>query len=303
MTTGCPLHSLPHRRRFWQAHAPSVREEIASLDAVRDCQRIVHLLYAHEFPFDLLRSTELALFHTYGSRTVSGLLDRTAEFANRGQKRYDDTRLLIGQFMECGWDGELGKRSIAQMNHIHSFFSIRNEDYLFVLWTFIEFPVKWMADFAWRGFTPHEEAAWFHYWCEIGRRMGMTDIPPDKAAFDAFVAAYETREFVYDPANQRVADSTMRVMAAWLPWPLRGLVRWSVLSLVPERLHPAIGHTAPPRWFAALVRGALRLRGRLHRRWPLERAPKLLGDHVNRTYPGNSYDVESLGPPYAKRPD
>lgn len=296
MTSGCPLHVPRHRRRIWQAHAPSVRAEIASLDARRDCQRIVHLLYAHEFPFDLLRSTELALFHTYGSRSVSRLLDRTGEFALRGQKRYDDTRLLIGQFMECGWDDPLGARSIRRMNRIHAAFDIANDDYLFVLWTFIHFPVRWMEQYAWRPFTDHEREAWFHYWCSIGKRMGLLDIPADEAAFDRFVADYEAREFVLDPANVRVADATIRVLAAWLPGPLRGLVRPAVCALVPERLLPAIGAKAPPPWFASLVRGALKARGRLHRLLPLERAPKLLAHHVNRTYPGNAYEIEGLGP-------
>ena len=104
-------------RPFGFAHAPAVRREIAALDARADCQRIVHLLATCEFPEDLLRSMELALFHTYGSRSVARLLDRTGEFRCRGQKRYDDTRLLIGQFIESGWDGEAGRRAIAQIAH------------------------------------------------------------------------------------------------------------------------------------------------------------------------------------------
>ena len=105
-TSACPFAPVTapvHRRPFGRAHAASVRREIEALDAQRDCQRIVHLLVAYEFPFDLLRSTEMALFHTYGSRSVSRLLDRTGEFAACGQKRYDDTRLLIAQFIESGW--------------------------------------------------------------------------------------------------------------------------------------------------------------------------------------------------------
>ena len=47
-----------------------VRDEIARLDALRDCQRIVFLLSAYEFPFDMTRALEIALFHTYGSRSV-----------------------------------------------------------------------------------------------------------------------------------------------------------------------------------------------------------------------------------------
>ena len=72
------------------------------------------LLSAYEFPFDMTRSLEIALFHTYGSRSVSRLLDRTAQFSRHGQKRYDDTNLLIASFMEAGWDGAPGAQAIAQ---------------------------------------------------------------------------------------------------------------------------------------------------------------------------------------------
>ena len=290
-----------HGRRFGRAHAASVRQEIAGLDAVRDCQRIVHLLVAYEFPFDILRATELALFYTFGSRSVSRLLDRSGEFSARGQKRYDDTRLLIAQFIERGWDDDAGRRSIAQMNHIHARFGIPNDDYLFVLWTFIHFPMSWTDAYGWRSFTPHERAAWFNFWREIGGLMGLRDVPGTPEAFDDFIRGYEARELVPDPASQRVAEATVAVLAAWLPRPFRRLVRPIVACLVPARLLPAIGFAAPPRWMQAGVRGVLKLRARLKRVVSFERHPMLLAHSVNRSYPGNRYRIESLGPAHARR--
>ncbi len=303
-TPGCPFApaSAPtHVRRFGRAHAASVRREIESLDARRDCQRIVHLLSVYEFPFDLLRSTEMALFHTYGSRSVSRLLDRTGEFERRGQKRYDDTRLLIAQFIEGGWDDGPGRRSIEQMNHIHAHFRIPNDDFLFVLWTFLDFPLRWTDDFGWRRFTPHEREAWFHFWHGIGQRMALRDLPPTPAAFDDFARAYEARELVHDAANERVARATVAVMAAWLPRPLRWLVRPVVSCLVPRRLLPAIGFAAPPRALVAVVRGALKLRAQVKRFVSFERHPQLLATSRNRSYPGNRYRIESLGPEHSRR--
>ncbi|MGQ0599978.1 oxygenase MpaB family protein [Aquabacterium sp.] len=205
-----------HRRLLGLWRNPSVRREIAALDAQRDCQRIVHLLTAYEFPADIQRATELALFHTYGSQSISALLDRTGQFSKLGQKRYDDTRLLIAQFMESGWASSAGQRSIAQMNHIHAHYRIDNEDFLFVLWTFIDFPLRWLDAFGWRRFTAHERQAWFHYWVEIGRRMRLQHIPGSPEDFDAFVQDYEARQLHHAPANERVAQATIAIMAAWL---------------------------------------------------------------------------------------
>lgn len=290
-----------HRRLLGLWRNPSVRREIAALDAQRDCQRIVHLLTAYEFPADIQRSTELALFHTYGSQTIAALLDRTGQFSKHGQKRYDDTRLLIAQFMESGWASDAGHRSIEQMNHIHSHYRIDNEDFLFVLWTFIDFPTRWLDEYGWRSFTAHERQAWFHYWMTIGRHMKIQRLPETEEDFEAFVKEYESRKLRYAPANERVAQATIAIMAAWLPKPLRAAVAPVVSALVPPRLLPAIGMTPPPHWLGTLVHEVLKVRALLKRWLPWEAYPTMLARTRNRTYPGQNYRIEELGPPFAHR--
>ena len=199
-----PKHQFNHpkgpeyKRPWCLFQNPKVREEIAQLDAKKDCQRIVFLLKAYEFPSDLTHALEMGLYHTYGSRTVAKLLDYTQEFENFGQKRYDDTYILIAQFMEAGWDNELGARALKQVAKAHSRFAIKNDDYLFVLWTFIEFPIQWMRKYGWRKFTPHEEKAWYAYWLKIGEHMGIQSLPREKEIFASFVEDYEknTRDII-----------------------------------------------------------------------------------------------------------
>lgn len=311
---GCPFHAAGamaspgaaaagprYRRPLGFLHHRGVRAEIARLDAQRDCQRIVFLLSAYEFPFDMTRALEIALFHTYGSRSVARLLDRTAQFSRHGQKRYDDTNLLIAGFMEAGWDGEPGARAIARMNHIHSHYRIPNEDFLFVLWTFIDFPIEWMAQFGWRAFTPHECEAWFHYWHEIGVRMGLTGIPASKPAFDAFVRDYEAREFVPDEASRRVADATVAIMAAWLPAPLRGLVKPAAACLVRPQFRHAAMFPEPSPLLNAVLRGVLKLRRAVKRVVSIERYPFLMADKHYRSYPQGMPPVEQIGPAALQR--
>jgi hypothetical protein len=289
-----------YRRRFGRPRSPDVQREIAALDPHRDYERIAQLLVTYEFPFDIVRALEVALFHTYGSQSIARLLDRTGEFRNRGQKRYDDTALLIQHFIEGGLDSELGARAIAQINHIHSHFRIANDDYLFVLWTFIDFPIHWMREFGWRPFTEHECVAWFRFWQELGRRMNIANIPADKPAFDAFVSAYEGREFVPNEASRNVVRATLDIMAAWFPSPFARLVELGALSLVRPQLLHASGFKAPRPWFRALVRTILKLRRFAKRFVSLERYPTRVANSRTRTYPSNAYTVESLGPEYAR---
>jgi hypothetical protein len=75
-------------------------EEIKKLDPLRDHLRIVFLDSAYEFPFDITRALEFALFRTYAVPSIGALLDRTGEFKARPQKRYDDTDLLVSEFYE-----------------------------------------------------------------------------------------------------------------------------------------------------------------------------------------------------------
>ncbi|MET0341043.1 MAG: oxygenase MpaB family protein [Polyangiales bacterium] len=275
---------------------PRVRTEIAGLDPVRDCQRIVHLLVAYEFPWDITRALELALFYTYGSDSVARLLDRTGEFERRGQKRYDDTQILIGEFLESGWEGPRGRRALARMNALHGRFSIPNDDFLFVLWSFIDYPIRWAAEFAHRPFSAGEQTAWFTFWCEIGARMGLRDVPGTRADFARFIEGYERVHLVYSEPSRRVADATVRIMEGWLPRPLRFAVQPVARSLVSERLREALGYAPAPGWVRTGVRGALKLRGHLSRHLALGSYPSLMATLRTRTYVEPVDAIEEIGP-------
>lgn len=295
--------SEPFRKRWGLFPNPEVARTSAALDARQDCQRIVRLMGQYDMAWDMQRALELALFYTYGSDSVSTLLNRTGEFREHGQKRYDDTRLLIGHFLEAGWDSEEGAQALDRINRTHAHYRIPNEDYLFVLWTFIEFPLRWSKVYARRPMTAHEREAGFNFWVEIGRRMGLSDIPPTKAAFDAFIEGYKQRHFKPCAASAQVAQDTLRVGQGWLPWPLKGLVAPVVYSLFDDDalFLAAVGARKPPRWFAALVRGGLRAHGWLRRGTRLGAYPLRLADTPNRTYPGNRYSIEQLKPVHLQR--
>ena len=295
--------SEPFRKRWGLFPNPEVARTSAALDARQDCQRIVRLMGQYDMAWDMQRALELALFYTYGSDSVSTLLNRTGVFREHGQKRYDGTRLLIGHFLEAGWDSEAGAHALDRINRTHAHYRIPNDDYLFVLWTFIEFPLRWSQVYARRPMTAHEREAGFNFWVEIGRRMGLSDIPPTKAAFDAFIEGYKQRHFKPCAASAQVAQDTLRVGQAWLPWPLKGLVAPVVYSLFDDDalFLAAVGAGKPPRWFAALVRGGLRAHGWLRRGTRLGAYPLRLADTPNRTYPGNRYSIEQLKPVHLQR--
>lgn len=292
-----------YQKRFAVMHNPAVKAEIAALDPVRDCQRIVQLLVQYEFAWDITRSLEIALFYTYGSASVSRLLDRTGEFAKHGQKRYDDTRLLIAHFMDSGWDGPVGSAALARMNKTHAHYTIANDDFLFVLWTFIDFPIRWSKQFGPRAFTSHEQLAWFNFWCEIGRRMGLTSLPVNKADFDQWVNNYCVQHFVYTEANKRVADATLAILQGWVPATMRGMVGPVVYSFFADdpRFLAAIGAKAPNAVISKTVLSSLKTLNVIRRQIALGAYPFKVDDAINRTYPNDQYEIGNLKPVHLEK--
>lgn len=263
----------------------------------QEAQAIVHRIACYEFPFDTTRALEFALFRSFCVPRIAALLDRTSEFSRFAQKRYDDTDLLISEFVENGYDAPRGQAAIARINAIHGRFRIANEDFLYVLSTFVFEPIRWNARFGWRRYTDTECQAWFLFWREIGKRMNLRDLPVGYAHFDQFNQGYEARHFRHTDAGQRVVGATREMFAAWFPRPLRPLVREAIYALLDEPARRAAGFPAPGRLARSLAPRALRLRARIAARLPARQRPRLRTLLKRPTYP-NGYQLSDVGPSY-----
>ena len=280
----------PVRRRF------DVLHEIERLDPERDHQRIVHLSFGYDFPWDAVRSLEIALYRTYCVPSISALLDRTSEFRERPQQRYDDTSLLVAEMCKWGYESGRGKEALERMNWAHSHYNISNDDFLYVLSTFIYEPVRWIDAFGWRRTSLNERLGYYFFWREVGARMGVRSIPTTYDAFEAWSRSYERSQFRFAETNQRVGAATRDLFAAWFPRLVTPIVRYSIYALLDEPTIAAFGFPKPlplSRW---LIRVALRLRGRVVRWLPPRRQPRFFTDERNRTYP-RGYRISELGPP------
>ena len=102
------------------------RDRLLTLDPVEDHQEIVRTLSLYEFPWLITRSLEFALFRTYAVPSISKLLDETGQFRKYGQRRYDDTTLIMAEITEHGYDSERGRAALRRMNRLHGRFDISN---------------------------------------------------------------------------------------------------------------------------------------------------------------------------------
>ncbi len=270
--------------------------EIERLDPERDCQRIMHLSFGYEFCWDSTRALELALYRTYCVPSISGLLDRTGEFYQHTQRRYDDTAILIAEMCEWGYEDRRGKEALERINWAHGHFKITNDDFLYVLSTFIYEPIRWIDRFGWRPTCLNERLGYYFFWREVGTRMSIRDIPPSYEDFDRWSREYERKTFQYTETNQKIGAATRDLFASWYPRPLAPLVRQAIHALLDDEMLEAFGFSRPLPGVRALIGGLLRLRARIIRLMPPRREPNFFTDRPNRTH-RHEYEIDSLGPP------
>lgn len=277
-------------KRFERFHA------IQQLDPKRDTCEICRQLAGYEFPWDITRALEIALFRTFCVPSISALLDRTAEFHHRPQKRYDDTGVMVSLILKWGYDTPRGQAVIQRMNRIHGHFPIRNEDFVYVLSTFIYEPIKWIERFGWRSLTPLEKEALFQFWLTVGQHMEIQSIPNTYEAFAQYNQEYEREYFRYNTSNQRVGESTLQLFLSWFPAPLRPIIRPFVYAMMDDSILQAFGFPMPQQWQRQFLEQVLRSRGRLLRYVPPHQTPNFYSDEPQRSYP-QGYGLLDLGPP------
>lgn len=195
--------------------------QIQKLDPIQNHCQIVHLLSGYEFPWDTTRALEVALFRTYCVPSISALLDKTGEFRLRPQKRYDDTALMVAEIMKWGYNSDRGCEVIGRMNNIHGRFKISNEDFLYVLSTFIYEPIRWIDRFGWRKMSEQERLACFFFWREVGQRMHIQNISSTYEELERYNLNYEREHFRYSDTNRLIGEATRNLFQSWFPGFLR----------------------------------------------------------------------------------
>lgn len=260
-----------------------------------DHEAVARRLALLEFGWDTTQALSLALFRTFAVPTIGRLLDETAEFTERTQKRYDDTALLLEVPLVEGLDSERGRAAIRQVNGMHRRHDISDDDMRYTLATFVVVPRRWIDAHGKRRLTDDEVSATVGYYRALGARMGIRGIPQTYDGFAALMDAYEAEHFAFDPGGRRVADATLALMATFYPRALRPLVLRATRSMMDPPLLAALGYDEPHPLERRLVGAALRARGRVAGLLPARRRPAYVRDMPRiRSYP-DGFTVEDLG--------
>lgn len=226
-----------------------------------ECHQFTSRYIYGDFNFIAVKSLEFGLFKTYAIPSISKILYSTRELVDRCGRRYDDTDLLIREFLEHDPNEPRAMASIDRMNHIHSQYNISNGDYLYVLSVFVVEPIRWVERYGFR--CPHEKERYAMHlrWKIIGEQMGIKDIPPSYEEMAIYLDEYEEKYMVYAKSNVKVGTATTDLFLSILPPKLRPMCKPAVHALCPPRLRKAMGFPDPPSLLVWCIDASLKLAG------------------------------------------
>ena len=131
------------------------------------------------------------------------------------------------------------------MNQIHGRFEISNDDFLYVLSSFVFEPIRWNARFGWRPLIETERLASFHFWLEVGRLMAISELPERYEEFERFNEEYEERHFARSRFRTGRGSDARHVPGVVPPAPRR-FGAHAIYALMDDRLLAAFGFPQPP---------------------------------------------------------
>jgi hypothetical protein len=241
------------RSRRW------ARDEIATLDADADFERVTHL--SAEVRFGDLALTA-ALYTVAFCRQMA--VPSIAAVVHRGgrspimlatRRRNDETMVFFGEFMALGPTTPAGRAAIERLNAIHARFPITNEQSLYTLASLAFEAERIPALLGLEPLGEKEHQANFRFWQAVGDGMGLTGIPATRTAFRAWTEAYERAQWAPTPGGCAVARAMVDDFGARFPTAaLRRCGRELVLALMEPELLDAVGLPHPRASTRAMAR-------------------------------------------------
>ncbi|KAJ7682499.1 hypothetical protein DFH06DRAFT_1389181 [Mycena polygramma] len=235
----------------------------SAVPSLSTAQEIAHVSLLYDMPFFGRLGASASLFRTYGIPSIAATLLKTGEMTNDSTitKRMTDTAILISSFVTCPMADpkDQYKRppkdpcnalALARMNYIHGHYKISNDDFLYTMSVFIFGTADMMGRCDWRPMSAEELECLFVLWTEIGRRMGIRDIPATVEALRTWSEEYETEHLVPSEDSSKLAQIALSHICRRVP-NLPGLRRFVLalfICLMDERLRTAMMLPAQPAW-------------------------------------------------------
>jgi hypothetical protein len=272
-------------------------DEADNRDSMSDT---AHLAYRHMafdvFGWEIKTGLNLAFYRTFAIPRIADLLVHTGEIQRRPLKRSMDTGLLMYELIDGGPESERGRTVLRMLNKMHRRWPITDEDYQYVLTTFIVVPTRFIDQYAWRKTKPEERETTTSFYAQVGRRMGIRQPPGSYSEAADFFDTYESTHLRQSPSGVTLMAQTTEVLKDLFPRRLRSAATLLNRLLLDDRLCETFELRPPHRVLRTAFTATLRLRskavahGLKKRKKPIFR-PGRSGSSV---YP-DGYELSDLG--------
>lgn len=268
---------------------------VSTLDPEVDYEAIYQILALHEFPWDMVTALNLAFYRTFAAPRMAALLVQTGEVQKEPTKRAADTGLFMYDLIASGLHSQRGLDIVRQLNGMHRRWEIEAEDYLYVLAAFVVVPARWIDSVGWRPLSDNEKSASVRFYGELGRLMGISDLPNTYEAVANVFDAYETRHLRYSSNAATLLEATRSVLESRLPSRLQFLAGPLLRAMLDEPLSRCFGVRPAGPLLRTSFAGALSVRRAVLRRRGPRADPWFTPGRAMSLYP-TGYDLADLGP-------
>ncbi|KAJ3577537.1 hypothetical protein NPX13_g3028 [Xylaria arbuscula] len=240
-------------------------------------QQIIKYLMVNQFPEFHILALQFGLFKTYGVESISRLLLATRNLTDpaKSPKRYEDTALLIGEFMVNPPSSERTINALARINFLHSKYmqegTITNEDLVYTLSVFVTEPPRFARLYEWRAMNEMEYCAYGVFWKSIGEAMGISykgvlskgswrDGIEWADDISAWAKRYEADRMRPSEVANKPAKALIPMITYWVPWFAKPFAQEAVCVLMGDRVREAFMLPEPGITAAVVVYTSLLLR-------------------------------------------
>lgn len=251
-------------------------------------------LVQHDMSAEAFTGFQLAFLRPFAVPRMADVLTASGSVNRDAERRAYTTGLMIYEVIDGRLESPRARRVISQINRAHAGFTIREDDFAYVLDSFIVVPTRYMDRMGWRQTTDIEREATWRFYCRLAELMNITS-PPDsfEHAVERF-DAYEARHVRPSANTYELGAQTIAVLQNRLPTVLRRLgPRLFSTQLGDPPVGKALGLPSAPAILTRVVRVASAVRGRRQARKYAVTPFFTPGQPAGRSYAGG-YTLEQL---------
>ncbi len=267
-----------------------------SLD-LSEAHAIYRQMALYDMAFEVQFGLEMSFVRTLAVPSIAKVLMGTGEILARPLKRSLDTALMMYELIDSGPDGPRGRAVIRMINQMHRAVPITEDQYSYVLTTFIVPAVRFMDSYGWRPSTEREKEAVTVFYRRVGQLMGLRWLPGSYEEAVAYLDSYEEANLAPSPEGASLMQATQGALVTRMP---RG-ARWASPTLVrlmlDDRLCEALSLQRPSRAARQCFALAMRARGGLVAKRPMRAEPRFRPGRSGKDVYPHGYELEDLGPP------